>query len=145
MNNVHATGLVLRDRGLLITGPSGSGKTQLALSLLRQAHAARQFARLVADDQILLAAHDRRLMMSAPHSILGLVEVRGIGPVCASATPRAIVDLVVALIPAAESKRLPDPQYFRFDGLTVPALHLPANDILSCTVAIAAQFALLPF
>ncbi|RWH23488.1 MAG: HPr kinase/phosphorylase, partial [Mesorhizobium sp.] len=32
--NIHATAILIGDRGVLITGPSGAGKTTLALTLI---------------------------------------------------------------------------------------------------------------
>ena len=79
-DNFHASAVVLGDRGIVIAGASGAGKTQLALALISHARSFGLFARLVADDQILLSAHDGRLVCAAPATIAGLVEVRGVGP-----------------------------------------------------------------
>ena len=51
-DNLHASAVVLGDRGIVIAGESGAGKTQLALELLSHARSFGLFARLVADDQI---------------------------------------------------------------------------------------------
>ncbi|MER2633094.1 MAG: HPr kinase/phosphorylase, partial [Rhizobiaceae bacterium] len=78
--NVHATGVILGDRAVLLLGESGSGKTGLAFALL--AHAARhgRFARLVGDDQLFLSVAAGRLILRAPAAIVGQAEVRGLGP-----------------------------------------------------------------
>ena len=68
-DNLHATAVVLGDRGIVIAGEPGMGKTQLALDLISHARSQALFARLVADDQIFLAAHRRRLLCAAPPAI----------------------------------------------------------------------------
>ena len=58
---------------MLITGPSGSGKSDLALRLLD-----RGFT-LVSDDQTIVRRDGDRLLASAPPTIAGKLEIRGIG------------------------------------------------------------------
>ncbi len=58
---------------MLITGPSGSGKSDLALRLLD-----RGFT-LVSDDQTIVKRDGNRLLASAPPTIAGKLEIRGIG------------------------------------------------------------------
>ena len=58
---------------MLITGPSGSGKSDLALRLLD-----RGFT-LVSDDQTIVRRDGDRLIASAPPTIAGKLEIRGIG------------------------------------------------------------------
>lgn len=139
MNNIHATALVVGDRGILITGASGSGKTALALALLRHAKLAGRFARLVSDDQVFLDASSSdkassaniKLIARAPASIEGLAELRGIGPVHVPAELSAVIDLVLQIVPLAEFQRLPDSRLFTFEGASVPMLSVPANDVVS--------------
>jgi hypothetical protein len=77
---VHATALVLADRGVLIRGESGSGKTALALELFARARTAGLFAALVCDDQVPLSVLGDRLVGFAATPLAGLVEVRGLTP-----------------------------------------------------------------
>ena len=58
---------------MLISGPSGSGKSDLALRLLD-----RGFT-LVSDDQTIVRKDGDRLIASAPPTIKGKLEIRGIG------------------------------------------------------------------
>ena len=70
---VHASTVAIDGRAVLISGPSGSGKSDLALRLLD-----RGFT-LVSDDQTIVRADGDRLIASAPPTIAGKLEVRGIG------------------------------------------------------------------
>jgi HPr kinase/phosphorylase len=101
---IHASAVLVGDRGILIRGPSGSGKSRLALSLLQAA----PFARLVGDDRILLeAVHGRLLMRPAP-VLQGLIEIRGLGVRSVLFEPVAVAHLVVDLA-AGDTERLPEP------------------------------------
>ena len=70
---IHASTVALDGRAVLISGPSGSGKSDLALRLLD-----RGFT-LVSDDQTIVSRDREQLLASAPTSIAGKLEVRGIG------------------------------------------------------------------
>ncbi len=64
------------------------------------------------------------LVASAPSSLAGKLEVRGLGIVSAPAVSHAPLVLAVRLTFAAEIERLPDLTQSRFDilGLTVPLI-----------------------
>ncbi|RYE82698.1 MAG: HPr kinase/phosphorylase, partial [Hyphomicrobiales bacterium] len=64
--NLHATGLVLGDTGLILRGRSGAGKSLLALELLDAWEARGLSAKLVSDDRIDLVAENGGLVMLAP-------------------------------------------------------------------------------
>lgn len=104
--NVHATGIILGDRGVMITGPSGSGKSTLALALMTLARQRGLFARLIADDRLDLVVRPPRLIAAAPAAIAGLIEVRGHGPRKAGFEPRCVIDLVVRMVPQAAAPRV---------------------------------------
>src|ERR671921_1688971 len=70
---VHASTVAVDGRAVLIMGPSGSGKSDLALRLLD-----RGFT-LVSDDQTIVRREGERLIASAPPTIAGKLEIRGIG------------------------------------------------------------------
>ena len=70
---LHATAVAIDGRAVLLRGPSGSGKSDLALRLIDAG------ARLVADDQSELSRRGDVLMVRAPATIAGLIEVRGLG------------------------------------------------------------------
>ena len=97
---MHASCVAVSGRAVLITGPSGSGKSALALALM--AHGAD----LVADDQTALTLQDGLLTASAPPTLRGLIEARGVGILSAPALPQAQV-VLVADLSQAERDRLP--------------------------------------
>jgi serine kinase of HPr protein (carbohydrate metabolism regulator) len=125
--NIHATCVVLGDRGILITGGSGTGKTALALRLLDSARKSGKFARLVADDQLLIFDISGKIVCRAPSAIAGLVEMRGVGVVPIEFEPAAVVHLRVRLCPAAEINRIPElgEASFRVGLASVISVDLP--------------------
>jgi serine kinase of HPr protein (carbohydrate metabolism regulator) len=143
--NMHGTAIILGDRGVLITGGSGSGKTALALALIAQAKRGGMFARLVSDDQVFLANHGGRVVCSAPPTISGLVEVRGLGPRPIAAEPSAVVDLVVRLAPADAAERFPEEATATLAGCEVACLDLAERNAAGAAAAVAARLSLPPF
>jgi serine kinase of HPr protein (carbohydrate metabolism regulator) len=143
--NIHATALVLGDRGILITGPSGSGKTMLALTLIDRFLSNERFARLVGDDQLFISARGSRLVVSCPGAIAGLAEVRGVGPRPLPALASAVIDLVVRLVPDDDASRLPDPASETIAGIDVPMLDLPGRNAAAASLAVTAWLTAPPF
>lgn len=127
---VHASTVALDGRAVLITGRSGSGKSDLALRLID-----RGFT-LVSDDQTIVRRDGERLIASAPPTIAGKLEIRGLGIVEMPATEDAPVALIVEL--TAEFARLPD------DGRERPLLgiSLPLVTVDAMTASAAAKVAL---
>lgn len=116
---IHATTVAVGGKAVLICGRSGSGKSDLALRLIDRGGS------LVSDDYTYTRRVDGRLLASAPKTIRGKIEVRGIGIVeypCAEDVP---VCLCLDLDRAAE--RLPEaPQLRRIAGVDIPVVPLNA-------------------
>jgi serine kinase of HPr protein (carbohydrate metabolism regulator) len=142
---VHATALILGDRGLLIQGDSGAGKSTLALSLIRRSGLAGRFARLVGDDQIDLVAKGGRLVAKAPATIAGLVEVHGLSPTSADHEAQGVIDLVIRLVKPAEAPRFQENGQIEIEGCRLPALHLAAGNVEAAANVIHAWFGFEPF
>ncbi len=141
MRNVHASGVIIGDRGVLLTGPSGAGKSTLALALVRRCRLGGRFARLVADDQLFLERAGDRLIARAPQSIAGLVEIRGLGPHPCAFEPAMAVDLVVRLVPAAAAPRFDASTRVEMLGLPLPCAGFAERDAEAAVEAILARIA----
>jgi serine kinase of HPr protein (carbohydrate metabolism regulator) len=118
---IHASCVEIDGSAALLRGAPGSGKSDLALRLIDSG------ARLVADDQVEVVAIRGELIASAPDTIAGLVEVRGLGVVRlpdAKFTPRARLSLVIDLGPSAAVARLPEAAAVTIEGVTLPLLVL---------------------
>lgn len=118
MIRVHGTAVALGGDGVLLRGPSGAGKSDLALRLIDQG------ARLVADDQTELQRDGDDITMSAPASIAGQIEVRGLGIVALPSVAAAPLRLVVDLVLSEEIERMPLPRECSYLGCTLPLVAL---------------------
>ncbi len=115
---IHASCVAIDGRGILLLGPSGSGKSDLALRLIDGG------ARLVADDQVAVAAEGSTLIAAAADQISGLVEVRGLGIIALEAVPTAPLRLVVELVTPDRVERLPVAATWRCLGVELPLIRL---------------------
>ena len=116
---VHTSCVAIGARAVLIGGRSGRGKSDLALRLIdRGAH-------LVSDDYTLVRRVEGRLLASAPPTIAGKIELRGVGIVDLPADSDVPVALFVDL--DLEPERLPNLDEKRtLAGIPIPVLGLSA-------------------
>ena len=114
---VHASSVSIAGRAVLIAGRSGKGKSDLALRLIDRG------ARLVSDDYTLVRRDGGRLLASAPPTIAGKLELRGIGIVELPYDSDVAVALFVDL--DTEPRRLPDLEEKRvLAGISIPLVGL---------------------
>ena len=120
---VHGTCVALGPHGALLRGGSGSGKSDLALRFLALEAEQDLQPRLVADDQVWVEAKgDGSLVASAPPTLAGKIEVRGLGIVEVPHREAARLALAVDLVLPQEVPRMPpDP----FDRITLLGVAIP--------------------
>jgi HPr kinase/phosphorylase len=105
---VHGTCVALGTRAALLRGPSGAGKSDLALRFLALTGEGGDRPLLVADDQVVLTPNGNgELVASAPSSIAGKIEVRGLGIIEVPARAEARLTLVCDLVGTKEVPRMP--------------------------------------
>lgn len=138
--SVHATAVALAAppdrapawRGVLLRGPSGAGKSDLALRLIEAG------ARLVADDQVILAADGGALLAAPPPALAGRIEVRGLGIVAVPFLARVRLVLAIDLVRPETVDRLPEPATVTLAGIALPLLRLaPFEDSAVAKVRLA--------
>ena len=135
MVTVHATCIVIDGHGILLRGPSGSGKSDLALRAIDQG------GRLVADDRVILTRHGDSVIASAPPSLQGLVEIRGLGIVRMGTVPEARIALVADMTDPGGIERLPGQRQCEIEGTAIPWVALnpfEASAIAKLRFALAA-------
>jgi serine kinase of HPr protein (carbohydrate metabolism regulator) len=115
---VHATCIAIDGHGILLRGPSGSGKSDLALRAIDRG------AQLVADDQVVLTRRGDSMMASAPSSLRGLIEVRGLGIVRMDAAAEARLALVADMADLDSIERLPERRRCDIEGVALPWIAL---------------------
>ena len=113
---LHASCVSRQNCAVLIIGPSGAGKSALALQLMALG------AELVSDDRTCLRPSEGGLIATAPPTIKGLIEARGVGILTADTCDAAVVRLVVDL-EQTEHDRLPPYRNYNLLGQTLPVLH----------------------
>ena len=118
--NLHASAVARDGRAVLISGPSGSGKSDLALRMLD-----RGFT-LVSDDRTIIRKEGERLLASAPGTIKGKLEIRGVGIVEVESMDNVPVAMVVEL--RSDIERFPDDGLERLIlGTAIPLISVDAT------------------
>jgi serine kinase of HPr protein (carbohydrate metabolism regulator) len=97
---VHASAVAIAGRAVLIGGRSGHGKSDLALRLIDRG------ARLISDDYTFVRRIEGRAIASAPPTIIGKIEIRGVGLVELETEQDVPVALYIDL--DATPERLPE-------------------------------------
>lgn len=128
--NLHASTVARDGRAVVIAGVSGSGKSDLALRLIDQGFA------LVSDDRTLVRRDGGRLVASAPLTIRGKLEIRGIGILDLPSIDDVPVALAVDL--SSQLERLPDEGQER----TILGISIPLVRVDAMTASAAAKVSL---
>lgn len=118
---LHATAVAIGGHAVLIEGPSGAGKSDLALRLIDRG------AVLISDDRTILHADHGALRATAPRTIAGRIEVRGIGILPMPHAEGMEVALLVRLTDTVERMPLETIER-RIAGIIIPEIALDARE-----------------
>ncbi len=118
---VHCSCVAIHGRAVLIGGRSGTGKSDLALRLIDRG------AALVSDDYTHVRRVEGRALASAPATIKGKIEMRGVGIIELDALDDVPVALLIDLDEVPE--RLPDEERSRMvAGIAIPVFAVNAHE-----------------
>jgi len=122
---VYGTCVALGANAAILVGASCSGKSDLALRFVLSTPADLEPG-LIADDQVRVSLSAGRLIATAPESIAGLIEVRGLGVIPLPARKTAEVKLIVRLVDPEAVPRMPPspPPTQKVGGIDLPVLML---------------------
>lgn len=123
--NTHGTGILIGHHGILLTGVSGAGKSLLALDLIEQGRLRGETALLISDDRVLLSRDEDGLVMEAPPTIEGMIELRGRGIITLPYAKSAHVHLVVDLVEDEERLLEESALTTKIHGIFVPRCPVP--------------------
>lgn len=113
---IHASTVAIEGRAVMIVGASGAGKSDLALRLIDRG------ATLVSDDYTEIVGAGGTLAASAPATIRGQIEVRGLGIVPMPWDDAVPVALAVRVDVMPE--RMPERRCEIFGGVSIPVMAL---------------------
>lgn len=132
---LHASSVERGGVAILISGRSGTGKSDLALRLIDRG------ATLVSDDYTLVRRVSGRLLATAPLTIAGKMEVRGLGILDFTRATDVPVSLYIDL--DREVERLPG----AIEPIVIAGVEIPviALNSLEPSAAIKAELALRSF
>ncbi len=133
MKNIHASCIKWKDNGILFVGDSGYGKSDLCLRFILNHQAV-----LVADDRVNLDIEQQKITASCPDKIKGLFEVRGIGIKKVPFVETVNLNLIVKLVENKEEvDRLPEPEFWDFEGIKIPLIKIWRGDFSAVEKIIA--------
>ena len=118
IQNIHATCINLKSKGILILGDSGAGKSDLALRLITLFS-----AKLVGDDRVEIQNNKGCIKACAPEVLKGLLEVRGVGIIKTEYLEESKVDLVIKLT-SGKLERMPDNKEYEIEGIKMPLFYI---------------------
>jgi len=124
---IHASALLVGERGVLVRGASGAGKSLLALALVGRARRDGGFSALIADDRVWVESVSGRLIARGAPGLAGLCERRCEGLVEAPHEPCGVLRLIVDLSArGSPPPRMPEDadKYDTLCGNMLPRLRL---------------------
>ncbi|SFB54635.1 HPr Serine kinase C-terminal domain-containing protein [Rhizobium sp. NFR07] len=137
--NIHATAIVIGNRGLLFVGPPGIGKSMMAFTCLAVARRENVRSLLIADDQVFINRDGDRIVATCPPAIAGMMELRGSGIVAIDNIAAAPIDLAIRVISLADCERLPpESEEFQLENIGALPLVRIANTAMDPLAVIGA-------
>lgn len=118
IQNIHATCIQIKSKGILFIGDSGSGKSDIALRLINLFS-----AKLVSDDRTDVFVDSKKIKAKAPDILKGLLEVRGVGIINTDCVDETEINLIIKLT-TDKIERMPSKEYFNILGIKVPLFYL---------------------
>ena len=115
---LHGSCAALEGEAVLFLAPPGGGKSDLLLRLIERGW------RLVADDQVALGVGPEVAMAAPPPALAGMLEVRGLGLLTGLDWSAAPLRLVARLVARGDVPRLPSPESWSAEAVTLPLIHL---------------------
>ena len=131
-NNIHASAICVMGQGVLFLGDSGSGKSDMSLRMIAQ-----YGAKLISDDRVDIKNVNNCLIASAPKSIQGLLEVRGVGIVDVPTIDQSEINIVVQLV-TSNIDRMPEKATYEIEGITLPFIKINPFEASSTAKILAA-------
>lgn len=124
MKNIHASTIVVKNKGIMFTGKSGSGKSTACLMLMN-----RKDAKLVCDDRTDIKKENDKIIAHCPETISGLLEIYGFGIINVSNLKSHKVDIVIELKDVLEIERMPLQKFYEYEGIKIKKYDLSIKDI----------------
>jgi serine kinase of HPr protein (carbohydrate metabolism regulator) len=128
---LHGTCVSVDGEGVLILGEPGTGKSDLALRLIDEPGCGiserPMHGKLISDDQVIITREEESLIASAPSTIRGKLEIRGLGIVSLATQSSVHLLLVVRLQSHSAIERLPDQGTFDILGVALPLVEIDGN------------------
>lgn len=121
---LHATAVVIGEKGVLLLGASGAGKSALAEKLIAEAQLAGQFARLIGDDRVAVRRVGEHLIATGHPLLQGQIERRGVGIISSNQIDRAVLAGAVEILPSPERLPAEPAPTFHHAGIDLPLLTL---------------------
>lgn len=112
LGHIHGSCVDFDGKCILAIGPSGAGKTSLILDLIALGGI------LVADDQVILSEDANGIIASAPQSIAGKIEARGIGILSCPYVQMSYLNLIVD-IATEPPMRLPESRTVKVGSISI--------------------------
>ncbi len=120
---LYANSVNINGSAVLIRGASGCGKSDLSLRLIDKG------AILISDDQTIAVKKNGDIILNAPETILGKIEIRGFGILNIDYIKDTALKLIIDLYPINEIERMPIESYNEILGVKIPILQLNAFEI----------------